>query len=118
MYTQKTKPAGDVYIPPNYKGNALYFEELRSECDPKERQDNCDRCEGGCRCEHERGQSCKDSCESSHQGSVLGSLSSAVSKLFSGDNIILLALLAFFLFSGKEKSEDNTMLLLVLLLLF
>lgn len=117
MYTQERRSAGDVYIPSNYRGNALYFEEIQREREREPQRDECrdDSCHN---CAQNQGECreprCASPCNTHAPAHSLGSLS----KLFSGDNIIILALLAFFLFSGKEKSEDNTVLLLLLLLLF
>ncbi len=110
MYTQTKQSSGNVYIPSNYKGNALYFEKIQGEYE-KECQEECKN-----ETAKQKDQKC-DSSKCPEAPSLLGSLSPFFSKLFSGENIILLAVLLFFLFSSKEKSEDNTTLLLLLLLL-
>ena len=87
MYTKSSASRADaVFIPSNYRGNALYFES--PECDrEKERECSCEQSE---KKQEERGE-----CDEH----------SLLSKLLDGDGLILLAVGAVLLFSFFDKKH-------------
>ena len=129
MYTQRKTARGDgeVYIPPNYRGNALYFEQLGDDTEERCKEEPCQS--------HES-ESKEEACTSHpspplccERGRSASPLSGLFGKLMEGDTLLILAIVFFLFFTGKDKDkqgqgcrkdaggEDNTLLLLLLLLL-
>ncbi len=131
MYTPDPhkKKEESVYIPSNYRGNALYFERIAS--DPEQTCESRDS---------QKEQPCPVR-ENDHANEPAGkrelpSAPSLLSRFFGGDSLLILAVAAFLLFAGRDgrdgrdvrdgrdgkdadrpKQDDNTLLLLLLLLL-
>ncbi len=113
MYQREepTSRPASVYIPPYYRGNALYLERLGKEKDSCERQeDNCEcpleqSCEGGGRtpCLEDRAKG------EGIVGRILSFLGS--------DGAVVAAVVLFLIFSGKSKKEEQSDDILTLLLL-
>ena len=114
MYQRATSPhPASVYIPPSYRGNALYLERLGREeeapCDEHEDSSDC-RCEPPCEC-HTPSPSA-DSCRGD---GIFGRILSFLGS----DGAVVAAVVLFLLFSRKSKKEEQSddMLTLLLLLL-
>ena len=100
MYEQDRGRGASVYIPPSYRGNALYFENLCRE-DPCEDAPNEHECEVECKKTSE----CRDS-------GLLGRFRG----LFNSDSAVVIAVVLFLLFSKRDKCEDSGDDLLVIML--
>ena len=106
-----------VYIPPSYRGNALFLESLgreQEECGKDPREYNGEH-------ERENRQECGGECKPPHECRETG-LFGRLAGLVRSDNAVVIAVALFLLFSRKEKKEDQsddmlTILLLLLVLL-
>ena len=101
----ETPHTASVYIPPYYRGNALYLERLGREEPPcEEGEQKCERRpEPPCRPEDQRGEG------------ILGRITSFLGS----DGAVVAAVALFLLFSRKSKQDecgDDMLTVLVLLL--
>ena len=105
MYQREEPPRPSVYIPPSYRGNALYLERLGREDEPcEEGEQKCERRpEPPCRPEDQRGEG------------IFGRITSFLGS----DGAVVAAVALFLLFSRKGKQDergDDLLTVLVLLL--
>ena len=125
MYTQKSRGGGGFFIPSNYRGNALYFEEL---CSSDRSADDSERSSGDiCECKSDRSRTPHLPPPKAQEGSgcLCGEEEQRGSASFLGGvlnseylPIILVALLLFFSRDKEEsRCDEGTWLILALLLL-
>ena len=93
MLTQRVSgQTGAVFIPSNYRGNALYFENPEKEDEP---------CAEGGGEKTQPTQPREDACRAGERGG-LGSLAA---RLADSEGLLLLAVTALLLFSGGDKKQ-------------
>ena len=122
MYTQRDshREGRGVYIPPNYRGNALCFEYMDTDAQSRDSDTEC----------REKGENTPEAedtaavCREQHPSALSGLLG----RLLSSDALPILAVAALLLLGGRDKRsdndecrtsgcEDNTLMLVLLLLL-
>lgn len=113
MYEQDHDRGASVYIPPSYRGNALYFENPGQEEAPCGESEQKHASEQTRECDRE----CKKTSECRDPG-LLGRLGG----ILNSDSAVVIAVLLFLLFSRRDRCDEQgddmlTILLLALVLL-